>query len=44
MTAVPVQQRMTADEFLAIPPGEGPRWQELVDGEVVVNEPNALHN
>jgi len=44
MTAVPVQQRMTADEFLAIPHGEGPRWQELVDGEVVVNEPNALHN
>lgn len=44
MTAVPVQQRMTADEFLAIPHGEGPRWQELVGGEVVVNEPNALHN
>ena len=44
MTAVPVQQRMTADEFLAIPEGEGPRWQELVDGEVIVNEPDAVHN
>ena len=44
MTAVPVQQRMTADEFLAIPEGEGPRGQELVGGEVVVNEPSALHS
>lgn len=44
MTAMPVQQRMTAEEFLAIPEGEGPRWQELVDGEVIVNEPNAVHN
>ena len=45
MTAVPVaQQHMTADEFLAQPLGEGPRWQELVEGEVVVNEPTARHN
>lgn len=44
MTAVPVAQRMTAEEFLAQPFGEGPRWQELVDGEVVVNEPTPLHN
>lgn len=44
MTDVPVKQRMTADEFLAQPLGEGPRWQELVEGEVVVNEPTALHN
>ncbi len=44
MMTVPVAQRMTADEFLAQPFGEGPRWQELVGGEVVVNEPTALHN
>lgn len=44
MPAVPVRQQMTADKFLAIRHGEGPRWQELVGGEVVVNEPNALHN
>lgn len=44
MAAVPVQQRMTADEFLEQPFGEGPRRQELVEGEVVVNEPTALHN
>jgi len=44
MTAVPVQQRMTADEFLAITEGEGPRGQELVSGEVIVHEPSALHN
>ena len=37
MTAVPVQQRTTADEFLAIPEGEGSRGQELVSGEVVVH-------
>lgn len=44
MRAVPVAQRMTADEFLAQPLGEGPRWRELVDGEVIVNEPTARHN
>ena len=44
MMPMPVQQRMSADEFLARPFGEGPRWQELVEGELVVNEPTALHN
>ncbi len=44
MTAVPVAQRMTADEFLARPFEEGPRWQELVDGEIVVSQPTARHN
>ena len=44
MTAMPVAQPMTAEEFLARPFGEGPRWQELIEGEVVVNEPTPLHN
>jgi len=44
MTTVPVKQRMSADEFLARPSGEGLRGQELVEGEIVVNEPTALHN
>jgi Uma2 family endonuclease len=33
---------MTADEFLALEPHE--RWRELIDGEVVVNEPSWMHN
>ncbi len=44
MTAVPVAQRMTADEFLASPvPQRGRPWN-LVEGEVVVNEPTMLHS
>lgn len=37
MEAVPVKERMTADEYLARPFEEGLRRQELVDGEVVVS-------
>lgn len=36
-------QRMTADEFLARPGREDHRRYELIDGEVVVDEPTALH-
>jgi len=44
MTTMPVQERMTADEFLALPERQGARFRELVDGEVVVNEPTAVHS
>lgn len=38
-----IAQPMTAEEFLALPvPQRGRPWN-LVDGEVVVNEPSALH-
>lgn len=43
MGAMPVQERMTAKEYLAAPFGELPRFSELIDGELVVNEPNAAH-
>jgi len=43
MTAVPVAERMTAESFLELPvPQRGRPWN-LVDGEVVVNDPTALH-
>jgi Uma2 family endonuclease len=42
MDGVTSAQRMTADEFLALEPHE--RWRELIDGEVVVNEPSWMHN
>jgi Uma2 family endonuclease len=34
-------KRMTAAEYIALPPGE--RWRELIDGVVVVNEPRVDH-
>ena len=37
-----VAQRMTADEYLALPDDGGPRTM-LVDGEVVVNQPGLPH-
>ncbi len=43
MTAVPVAQRMTAEEFLALPEPEGSWARSLVEGEVVVNDPTMLH-
>lgn len=36
-------QRMTAAEFLDLPERDGNRRLELLDGEVVVNEPTPLH-
>ncbi len=43
MTAVPVAQRMRAEEFLALPVPDHGRPHNLVAGEVVVNEPTPLH-
>lgn len=43
MTVVPIAQAMTADEFLAAPAAECGRPVNLVNGEVVVNDPSALH-
>jgi Uma2 family endonuclease len=44
MAAMPITQHMTAAEFVAAPvPDRGRPWN-LVDGEVVVNEPTRLHN
>jgi len=42
MDAVTTAQRMTVDEFLALEPDD--RWLELIDGELVVNQPAWLHN
>lgn len=44
MTAVPVAEHMTAAKFLDLPVPERGRPWNLVNGEVVVNEPNRLHN
>ncbi len=43
MTAVPVAERLTAEEFLALPVPERGRPWNLIAGEVVVSEPTALH-
>ncbi len=42
MTAMPVVERMTAEEFLALPEDEL-RWAELVGGELVVDVPILRH-
>lgn len=43
MGIVSVSQQMTAEDFIAAPePGHGRPWN-LVDGEVVVNEPTITH-
>ena len=43
MTAVPVAERVTAEEFLELPvPDHGRPWN-LIAGEIVVSEPTALH-
>jgi len=43
MTAMAVAQRMTAEEFIAAPePPRGRPWN-LVDGEVVMNDPTMVH-
>jgi Uma2 family endonuclease len=44
MDAVTATTEMTADEFLALPEDwKGRRWQ-LIDGEVVMNEPTWPHS
>ncbi len=43
MTAMRVAERMTAEEFLALPESVDARRLELVDGEIVVHEPRPLH-
>ncbi|MEJ7818326.1 MAG: Uma2 family endonuclease [Thermoleophilaceae bacterium] len=43
MITVPIAQAMTAEEFLTEPVAERGRPWNLVDGEVVVNDPSALH-
>lgn len=45
MTSVPVAEKMTAEEFVQLQATHGRhRWLELIDGEVVVNEPGVRHN
>jgi Uma2 family endonuclease len=43
MPAMPVAQQMTADEFVALPVPEHGRPWNLIDGGVVVSDPNARH-
>jgi len=43
MTAVPVAERITAEEFLALPEPELGWPVNLIEGEVVVNDPTVLH-
>jgi Uma2 family endonuclease len=43
MSAVPVAQRMTAEEFLALPDTDDLRSAELVEGELIVDPPRARH-
>jgi len=44
MEAMPAtHERMTAEEYLALPPQPNGRWRELIEGEVVVNQPTWLH-
>ncbi|CAN5260444.1 Uma2 family endonuclease [soil metagenome] len=44
MSTVTTVERMTADEFLALGLREDGRRGQLVDGEVVMNEPTWTHN
>ncbi|CAN5587358.1 Uma2 family endonuclease [soil metagenome] len=43
MTEMSVAQRMTAEEFLAMPVEEDVARRELLDGEIVVSQPTPLH-
>jgi Uma2 family endonuclease len=43
MTAMSVAQRMTAEEFIAMPVPERGRPWNLIDGEIVMNDPSARH-
>jgi Uma2 family endonuclease len=44
MSAMPLAQRMTADEFLALPERQSADRLDLVDGEVIVEEATSRHN
>lgn len=44
MTAMPVKQAVTADEFMARPLSDETRFLELVEGELVMFDPDARHN
>ncbi len=43
MTMMPVAERMTADEFLALAPDPSIRRRQLIDGEIVVEAPLPRH-
>lgn len=43
MTAMSVAQRMTADELLRMPQDPSGPTSQLIDGEVVLNEPLPRH-
>jgi Uma2 family endonuclease len=43
MGAMPATQRMTAEEFLALPHSKERRYRQLIEGEVVVDAPRPLH-
>lgn len=43
MSAMAVAQRMTAEEFIAAPVPEHGRPWNLIDGEVVMSDPNGVH-
>ncbi len=44
MDAVTATVQMTAREFLALPEDPDGRRAQLIDGELVMNEPNRMHN
>lgn len=44
MDSVTATQQITAAKFLAMPPRERAARRELIDGEIVVNEPSWRHN
>jgi Uma2 family endonuclease len=43
MGAMPATQRMTAEEYLAIPYSPERRWRQLIEGELIVDNPLLLH-
>jgi len=44
MNAVTAAAQMTAEEFLALPERSTATRAELIDGELVMNEPSRMHN
>lgn len=44
MCSVPTVERMSADEFLALASREDGRRRQLIDGELVMNEPSWSHS